>query len=72
MLYLSPVPFEALGFPTLGSDPVPQNAEAVMTRTPLIALTVASVMTGANWLVKRREAQLTPEDEANTDGSEAQ
>lgn len=45
VLYLSAVPFATLGFPTLGSEPIPHYAEMVMERTPLVALGVATVAT---------------------------
>ncbi len=55
MLYLSAVPYAELGFPELGPEVNPRYAEAVMTKTPFIALTVASVATGLNWFFGRRE-----------------
>ena len=55
MLYLSNVPFAELGFPTLGADEVPHNAEQVMRQTPTIALTVATLATGLHLLTKRKE-----------------
>ena len=55
MLYLSPIPFTELGFPDLASEPAPHNAEAVMERTPWIALSVASLATMLHLILKRRE-----------------
>jgi formate dehydrogenase iron-sulfur subunit len=55
VLYLSPVPFTALGFPMLGNDPIPGQAEAVMKQTPVIALTVASVVTALHLYMQRRQ-----------------
>jgi formate dehydrogenase iron-sulfur subunit len=55
MLYLSPVPFDQIGFPLLGEKPIPHYAEAIMKNTPVIAVTVASALTGFHWLLKRRE-----------------
>jgi formate dehydrogenase iron-sulfur subunit len=60
MLYLSPVPFDRLGFPVLGDEPIPHYAETVMRATPITALTVASVITGLHWFLKRREQKLSP------------
>ena len=54
VLYLSPIPFTQLGFPELGSEPIPRYAEAVMVQTPVIALTVASVVTGLHLFMQRR------------------
>ena len=55
MLYLSAVPFAELGFPKLGPEPIPQQAEAVMQQTPLTALTVASLASALAWLLQRRQ-----------------
>lgn len=52
VLYLSAVPFATLGFPQLGTEPIPHYAEMVMERTPLIALGVATVATVLHRLTK--------------------
>jgi formate dehydrogenase iron-sulfur subunit len=44
-LYISDVSFAALGFPMLDTKPVPENAEAVMSKTPIIAASVAAAAT---------------------------
>jgi len=54
-LYLSPVPFEKLGLPTLGSEPLTLDAERAMGAVPPVLLGVAAVMSGIYWLVKRRD-----------------
>ena len=54
-LYLSPVPFEKLGLPTLGSEPVTLDAERAMGAVPPVLFSVAAAMAGVYWLVKRRE-----------------
>lgn len=43
ILYLAPVPFSALGFPSLDDGAIPRYAEAVMVKTPVVALTVAAL-----------------------------
>ncbi len=68
MLYLSPVPFSAMGFPTLGSEPNPRYAEAVMTRTPGVALTVAAIATGLHLLTKLRRLSPSVEVEFEEPG----
>ena len=55
MLYLSAVPFEELGLPTLESEAAPEKAEAVMENTPTVALSVAALATGLFWLTRRRD-----------------
>lgn len=59
MLYLSGVPFAQLGLPALGDLPAPRYAEAVMKKTPIIAVSVASLATGLYWLIKRRDMNLS-------------
>jgi formate dehydrogenase iron-sulfur subunit len=56
VLYLSPLPFAALGFPALGDEGISTHAEAMMERTPLIALTVAAAASALSVLLKRRAA----------------
>jgi formate dehydrogenase iron-sulfur subunit len=54
-LYLSPVPFELLGLPTLGSEAVTLDAERAMGAVPPVLLGVAAAMSGIYWLAKRRD-----------------
>ena len=54
-LYLSPIPFEKLGLPTLGSEPVTINVERAMGAVPPVLLGVAAAMAGVYWLVQRRQ-----------------
>ncbi len=54
-LYISPVPFTALGFPELDEEPVPELSEAIATYgTPSMLLGVAALLGGIYWLTKRR------------------
>lgn len=54
-LYLSPVPFEEIGFPTLPSAPVTINAERAMAAVPPVLVGVAAAMAGIYWLVQRQQ-----------------
>ncbi|HJX12977.1 MAG TPA: 4Fe-4S dicluster domain-containing protein [Dehalococcoidales bacterium] len=54
-LYLSPVPFEKLGLPTLGAEPVTLNAERAIGAVLPVLFGVAATMAGVYWLVKRRD-----------------
>lgn len=54
VLYLAPVPFAALGFPTLGDDTITSYGESVMRKTPVIALTVASLAAAVQYMTGRR------------------
>ena len=60
MLYLSAIPFAALGFPEVSKKAVSGNAEAVMKATPAIGIGVAAITTGLYWFFKRREEGLAP------------
>ena len=55
VMYLSPVPFEKLGFPTLGPEPIPRYADIAMLAVPPTIVGVAAAMGGIYWVIKRRE-----------------
>ncbi|MFC1909282.1 4Fe-4S dicluster domain-containing protein [Chloroflexota bacterium] len=57
-LYISPVPFEKLGLPTLGSEPVTVDVERAMGAVPPALFGVAAAMAGIYWLVKRRDRMI--------------
>lgn len=61
ILYLSGVPFAAMGLPALDSQAPSRYAEAMMKKTPVIGLTVAALASGAYWLAKRREFLAQPQ-----------
>jgi len=54
-LYISPVPFEELGFPTVDEEPVTVNPGRAMGAVPIALLAVAAATTGVYWLTKRRQ-----------------
>ena len=54
-LYLSPVPFEMLGMPEMGTEAVTLNVERAVGAVPPVLVGVAAVMSGIYWLVKRRQ-----------------
>jgi len=54
-LYLSPVPFEELGFPILDTEPVTVNVERAMGAVLPVLFGVAAAMTGVYWLIQRRQ-----------------
>lgn len=57
MLYLSHIPFEELGLPTLGSEPVTRLSEVIATYgTPSVALSVTALLGGLYYGFTRREA----------------
>lgn len=61
VLYLSGIPFEQLGFPTLGPDPISHQAEAMMRQTPTVAIGVAAIASGLYWIIKRRQQLMNPQ-----------
>jgi formate dehydrogenase iron-sulfur subunit len=54
-MYLSPVPFDQLRFPALGSTPVTVDVERAMGAVPPVLLGVAVAMTGIYAISKRRQ-----------------
>jgi formate dehydrogenase iron-sulfur subunit len=54
-LYLSPIPFEMLGFPTVGDKAVTRHAKRITFMVPWVLIGVAGVMTGIYFLTKRRQ-----------------
>jgi formate dehydrogenase iron-sulfur subunit len=73
VLYLSPIPFGLLGFPELGDESIAHYAEAVMGQTPIIALTVASVVTALHLFMQRRQmvhGEVTVHADSNKPGAE--
>ena len=54
-LYLSPVPFDKLDFPTLGTEPVTVNVERAMGAVLPVLVSVGGVMAGVYWLIQRRD-----------------
>ncbi len=68
MLYLSSVPFEQLGFPTLPEVAPAEINATIMHSTPTIAVGMALALSGMYWLIKRRdqlEQQLANNHNAN-------
>ncbi|WP_324717636.1 4Fe-4S dicluster domain-containing protein [Carboxydochorda subterranea] len=56
-LYLSDVPFEELGFASVGSTPPPQKTQAVMEKVPVVAVGVAALMAVVRWWEGARESR---------------
>lgn len=54
-LYLSPVPFDLIGMPVVGSEAVTVNVERAVGAVPPVLVGVAALMSGIYWLVKRRQ-----------------
>jgi Fe-S-cluster-containing dehydrogenase component len=55
VLFLSGVPFDKLGFPTPGSDPVAKSSTIVMNATPTIITLALPLFGGLHWFVKNLE-----------------
>ena len=53
-MYLSPVSFEKLGFPTLGAQPVTTWSETAMIATPGVIVGAVGILSGIYWITKRR------------------
>jgi formate dehydrogenase iron-sulfur subunit len=55
MLYLASVPFEQLGMPILPEESPAELNVLIMHSTPTIATTIALLLTGIYWMIKRRD-----------------
>jgi len=77
-LYLSPVRFEKLGFPTLGPEVISRYADVAMLAVPPTIVAVGAAMGGVYWFVKRRERLMsqavaeTPSEKATAEQEEQQ
>jgi formate dehydrogenase iron-sulfur subunit len=56
ILLISAVPFDALGLPDLGPEPVTQASTTVMNATPSIVTLALPVLGGLYWLLRNSEA----------------
>jgi len=61
-LYISTIPMEKMGFPSLESKPVTANTQRAMGAVPPALLGVAATMAGIYWLTKRRQKLGQAED----------
>jgi len=68
-LYISPVPFEELGFPTVGTEPVTKLSEQVVSYVPYGIGGLAVVLSGFYWFFQRRE-RLQKESAAHPEAKE--
>jgi formate dehydrogenase iron-sulfur subunit len=69
LLYISPVPFEELGFPTVGTEPVTKLSEQVVSYVPYEIGGLAVVLSGLYWFFQRRE-RLQKESAAHPEAKE--
>jgi len=68
VMYISPVPFEKLGLPSLGKEPLPDLTWRVMSAVPGAAVGITALLSGIYWVTKRRaevqkETSNTPKEE---------
>ena len=66
MLYISNVPFKDLGFPELGSEPIPCYAEVAMAAVPPAVVGVSAIMAGIYWIIRRRNKLMSQASNAAT------
>jgi formate dehydrogenase iron-sulfur subunit len=62
-LYLSPVPFDKLGFPTLDRNPQTRNSETIMGLTPITIIGALATVGGFYWLTERSDETQEVEEE---------
>ena len=59
MLYISNVPFDKIGFLSLGPEPIPRYANVAMAAVPPAILVVSAAMGGIYWITKRRNQMMS-------------
>jgi formate dehydrogenase iron-sulfur subunit len=59
IMYISHIPFDLVGFPTLGSEPVPRYAEVAMAAVPPAVMVVSAAMAGIYWITRRRDKMMS-------------
>jgi formate dehydrogenase iron-sulfur subunit len=62
-LYISPVPFDKLGFPALDNGKLTQASESIMISTPLTVIGALTAAGGFYWLTNRDEDAQDDEEE---------
>lgn len=65
-LYLSPVPHDMLGFPSLAGKPLTLYVERAMGAAPPVILSVAAILSALYWIVRRKK-KLSRENETHRD-----
>jgi len=71
VLYISHIPFEELGLPSLGNRPVQERSEQIMERaTPAVALGMLLGLGGLYWVVKRRNQMMAKKGSGAAHGDE--
>jgi formate dehydrogenase iron-sulfur subunit len=61
-LYISPVPFDQLGFPELGEEHPTMVSEAILNATPVTIIAAVAALSGLYQLTKRRAGTEAKED----------
>jgi formate dehydrogenase iron-sulfur subunit len=64
MLYLSAVPFEKLGFPSVGFESYPKRSAVALGVVPPAVVGVGAALGGAYSLLRRREVEVAKEEAA--------
>lgn len=57
VLFISDVPFEKLGFPDPGVEPVTSGSTAVMNTTPVVITLALSLLSGLHWFIKKVDVE---------------
>jgi len=68
LLYISHVPFEDLGLPTLGTTPIQDRAEDSMFATPWAIIGLVASLSGIAWVVRRREEMIRRKGQSTEQG----
>jgi formate dehydrogenase iron-sulfur subunit len=57
ILFISTVPFDKLGFPELGPEPVAQSSTTMMNATPAVITLALPLLGGLYWLLRNSETE---------------
>ncbi len=69
ILYISDVDLHKLGWPE-EAGPIPELTEPLISKTPVIGLSVAGSLLGLNWIIRRRDKLMNGEENSEIDGAE--
>jgi formate dehydrogenase iron-sulfur subunit len=59
VLYISHIPFDMMGLPTVRDEPIPDVSETIMKSTPIVAVGWAGILAGLWWVFRRRNVMMS-------------
>jgi len=65
VMYISDVDLNALGYPQSETESIPELTEPLISKTPLIGLSVMGSILGLNWIIRRRDKLMKENKQGN-------